>query len=589
MSTPLFAIYQYLDQGQEAKIPGFFAVSTAPPNVEDQSNPDADNPLKAKDPRLLDNVELLAPQTAIQTVADSLRQKAQSGNHKAVELVIAVHGYNTPIDFVKWWYREIWSFVNQDPLCSSEPAVFLGYRWSSEKVDILKNVPRAIRSLPVILAALFFGGIVGAIGAWFYSSQITFVFVLCVISAALVLALMILRVIVYFRDSYRATNFGVPDLVEIVRQLNKELKGKVEPNSIQLNFIAHSMGAFVATNTIRILSDVFDPNSVGTIDATGKDPSSTIGDVFCLGRLVLAAPDIPARTLITGRANFLRSSLRRFKEAYLFSNEGDLALRLASTAANYFSYPTNQRIEGHRLGNVTVRPGRKSDDPVYGVVNAATLSDRTTTSHLINYLEINTLNRSVTLNQLQLTNDQDEEDLCDRFTCFDCTSYVDRRYRNGRTTPEHNVLSYRFDRFPSIVSFLNFFVYLSLIVAWLTGKIDVHGGYFEGEFSRDMIYKLAFSGFQDFLLTFDHADVPPDVRRALDDLNSKIAAQAAEHQNRSADDQKAEELGSTIEPLHIRKAVILFEYFSEKCAQKKLQVAFSPKLYQAEVWPNSED
>ena len=585
MSTPLFAIYQYLNQGQEAKIPGFFAVSTAPPNVEDQSNPDADNPLKAKDPKLLDDVQLLPPQTAIQTVASCLLEKNHQGD-KSVELVIAVHGYNTPIDFAKWWYREIWSFVNGDPLCSSERAVFLGYRWSSERSDIVKNLPKAIRSLPVILAALFFGGIAGAIAAWLHSNQITFGFVLCVISAAIVLTLMILRLIVYFRDSYRAINFGVPDLVEIIRQLNKELKGKVEPNSIQLNFIAHSMGAFVATNTIRILSDVFDPSSVGEIDATGKDPSSTIGDVFCLGRLVLSAPDIPARTIITGRANFLRSSLRRFKEAYLFSNEGDLALRLASTAANYFSYPTNQRIEGHRLGNVTVRPGRKSDDPVYGVVNAGTLIDKAPDSHLVNYLEINTLNQSVPLTQLQLTNDEDEEDLCDSFTCFDCTAYVDRRYRNGRMTPAHNVLSYRLDRFPPAFSFLNVFVYLALIFAWLTGKIDVHGGYFEGEFSRGMIYKLAFSGFQDFLLTFDSAETPLDVRRALDDLNLKITKQEAEHQALPTDDPKRQELGVTIGHLHTRKAVILFEYFSDQCAQKEMQIAFSPKLYRDQIWQN---
>jgi Alpha/beta hydrolase of unknown function (DUF900) len=583
MTTPLFAIYQYLDQGQEIKIPGFFAVSTAPPNVEDQNNPDAANPLKAKDPKLLDNVELLPPSTAIQTVANSLLEKSKRGN-KAVELVIAVHGYNSPIDYVKWWFREIWSYVNHDPLCSSERAVFLGYRWSSEKADILKNLPRAIQSLPVILAVLLFGGLGGAIVTWLKFNQITLLFAVCVFFASIVITLMILRLMVYFRDSYRAINFGVPDLVEIIRQLNKELNGKVEPNSIQINFIAHSMGAFVATNTIRILSDVFDPSSVGTIDATCKNPSSKIGDVFCLGRLVLAAPDIPARMIITGRANFLRSSLRRFEESYLFSNEGDLALRLASTAANYFSYPTNRRIEGHRLGNVTVKPGRKSDDPIYGVVNTGTIREHAPESHLINYLEINTLRHSITLNQMQLNQDQDEEDLCDSFTCFDCTGYVDRCYRNGKASPEQNVLSYRFDRFPSTFSFLNLFVYLSLIFAWLTGKIDVHGGYFQGEFSRDMIYKLAFSGFRDFLLSLDRADLPPNVRQQLDELNQKIAV--AESQFLPNDEAMAKDLEVAIDHLHIRKSVILFEAFSAQCLQKKMQVAFSPKLYNQEIWPS---
>ena len=581
MSTPLFTIYQYVAQGLEVKIPGFFAVSTAPANVEDQELENAD-PLKSQDPKLLEGVQLLPASSAIQVVAESLYEKTNQGTTTA-ELVIAVHGYNSPIDFVKWWFQEIWSYVNRDSLCSSERAVFLGYRWSSEKADVLKNLPKAIQSLPVILSFLLFGGLGGAIVTWLKFSQLTFLFVFCIFLAAIVITLMILRLMVYFRDSYRAINFGVPDLVEIVRQLNKELKGKVEPNSIQLNFIAHSMGAFVATNTIRIISDVFDPSSVGAIDATGKAPSSMIGDVFCLGRLVLAAPDIPARAIITGRANFLRSSLRRFDESYLFSNEGDLALRLASTAANYFSYPTNQRIQGHRLGNVTVRPGRKADDPVYGVVNTQTVQGNSPDAHLIHYLEINTLNRSVTLDRMQETSAKDEEDLCDRFTCFDCTGYVDRCYRNGKTTPEQNVLSYRFDRFPAVVSFLNFFVYLSLIFAWLTGKIDVHGGYFQGEFSRDMIYKLTFSGFRAFLLTFDRADAPPSVRGQLDELNQKIAA--AESTPLPDNEAAAKEVKATIAHLHTRKSVILFERFSEQCAQKKMQVAFSPKLYRREIWP----
>jgi hypothetical protein len=57
------------------------------------------------------------------------------------------------------------------------------------------------------------------------------------------------------------------------------------------------------------------------IDAStsNKNPSGDISNVFSLGRLVLVASDIPAETIISGRANFLQSSLRRFDEAYLFS------------------------------------------------------------------------------------------------------------------------------------------------------------------------------------------------------------------------------------------------------------------------------
>ena len=584
MGTPLFAIYQYVSQ-EEQKVPGFLAISTAPANVEDQELQDSD-PLRAKDPQLLEGVQLLPTGSAIQAVAEALYQQTNQGTTTA-ELVIAVHGYNTSIEGVKWWYREIWSYVNRDPNMRSERAVFLGYRWPSEQVGVLKNFTKALQSLPVILAFLLFGGLTGAIVSWLKFSQITFIFVLSVFFVSIVLAMMILRLIVYFRDSYRATNFGVPDLVEILRQLNKALKDKVEPNSIQLNFIAHSMGGFVTTNTVRILSDVFDPGSVGYIDASGKAPMATIGDVFRLGRLVLASPDIPARTLITGRANFLRSSLRRFEESYLFSNEGDLALRLASTAANYFSYPTNRQIEGHRLGNVTVRPGRKADDPNYGVVNIGTIDSKTADSRLIHHLEINTLTRSVTLDQLQIAGDEDEEDLCDTFTCFDCTNYVDRRYRNGKTLQEQNVLSYRFDRFPPFLSFLNLFVYIRLLFAWLTGQIDVHGGYFEGEFSRELIYKLAFSGFRDFLLTLNGSDAPAEVRKVLDELEQKITVLESEYQALQQNSGKLKELELEIDRLHLRRSIVLFERFSAKCIQKKVQVAFSPKHYQEDVMQSS--
>ena len=179
-----------------------------------------------------------------------------------------------------------------------------------------------------------------------------------------IFTIVLLRFVVYFRDNYRANNFGTPDLVELIRQIDNALtKDSLESKEswrktrIKLSFIGHSMGGFVVTNTVRILSDVFDSESVGTMSTADpqKKPSPNIGNVFCLSRLVLVSPDIPAETIISGRANFLQSSLRRFEEAYLFSNEGDMALRLASTAANYFSYPSRTQNGGYRLGNVTVR------------------------------------------------------------------------------------------------------------------------------------------------------------------------------------------------------------------------------------------
>ncbi|MFZ8425991.1 hypothetical protein ACO1MX_15000, partial [Staphylococcus aureus] len=75
-----------------------------------------------------------------------------------------------------------------------------------------------------------------------------------------VLTAALLRAIVYFRDTYRATNYGAPDLVQIIRAIDGELgnlRGRGKRNDVELSFIGHSMGGFVVTNTIRVLSDVF--------------------------------------------------------------------------------------------------------------------------------------------------------------------------------------------------------------------------------------------------------------------------------------------------------------------------------------------
>ncbi len=365
----------------------------------------------------------------------------------------------------------------------------------------------------------------------------------------LVASLFILRIIVYFRDSFRALNFGVPDLVEFIRQLDLGLvkrkihdslfttvtqavsqqstvdsallakavrktwelietnqallsdrkddafrlllptlkQGKLaqlddglfltiyacfveadrpdysqaefeaaatwwneEKRRIRLTFIGHSMGGFVTTQVIRILSDVFDPNAIGNSASLDKLPPSHVGRVFSLGRLVLVSPDIPLRTIISGRTNFLRSSLRRFEEAYLFSNEGDLALRLASTAANYFSYPARTRTQGFRLGNVTVNLPSKNDN-VYGIVNLKQMTSNKV-DHLLQYIGVKVLGRedrslgqgnrkkkeSEGDNESLAPHKTDPESIADLFTYLDCTEYRDQTDYPGR---EHQLMN----------------------------------------------------------------------------------------------------------------------------------------------------
>ncbi len=621
MTTPFFALYRFSSRSlrQEPEIPGFFVVSTALENVEDEEWSDPLRKVSEREkPNLLDGVEFLGvnPKEAIKQVAETLYKKTNKGQED-VEFVIAIHGYNTNVSSVKDWYQTIWQYANKN--ISSKNAVFLGYRWSSETLHP-KNLFPALKSLPILLAALLYGGILGILLSLLQATQISLaIFTLCfAISgflATLIVTLIILRIVVYFRDSYRATNFGVPDLVELFRQLNKALLEQgLQTHKIKLSFIAHSMGGFVTTNVVRILSDVFDSASVGELDCSNKAPSKDIGDVFCLSRLVLVSPDISAGTIVSGRSNFLQSSLRRFEEAYLFSNEGDLALRIASTAANYFSFPTSERKQGHRLGNVTVKPRDKREDPQYGVVNHLTLTSnpQDPKRQLVNYLEINTLLNSIQIGKPQKLSKPDEEIFPDLFTYFDCTNYRDRKYKKTGahqhdqsieelTDNEAQLLCYRLDRFPSFLSFLNAFVYARLLLDWGVRKVlDVHGGYFEGEFTRSTIYKLAFTGLQGLLICLkpgeqyvlnsmdrEIAQVRQklsSIRKKINELQNETSSTDNAHSARLKQLQaELEAWKQKSEQLHSERYKPLFETLSDECFEKQIQVAFSPERYESEV------
>ncbi len=373
------------------KFPGYFVASTAPHNVED-------DPL---DYSATANVPIPAgPESYVQEMADYLKE------HKGeAEILVVIHGYNTNTDSVREWYDSIQDHIALYHPSRTKGFVLIGYRWPSEQIipseltksgenklkilsTQLKNYRNALPFVPSLLFLIGFMGLLISLLSWLFglfstAAQIQGTVISLVVAGlatavallffSSIFTIILLRFVVYFRDNYRANNFGTPDLVELMRQIDHTLtKDAPEAekdwgkNRIKLSFIGHSMGGFVVTNAVRILSDVFDAKSVGTMNTADsqKKPSPDIGNVFCLSRLVLVSPDIPAETIISGRANFLQSSLRRFEEAYLFSNEGDMALRLASTAANYFSYPSKTRVGGYRLGNVTVRSSGTAPEEV---------------------------------------------------------------------------------------------------------------------------------------------------------------------------------------------------------------------------------
>lgn len=534
------------------RVPGYFVMSSAPPNIEEaeESNPQVQEQAKQ----------------GIYEIAGRLFQSLKS-EQKSAELVITVHGYNTSRSSVQSWYKNIFKYVNHhdEAISRRGDRVFIGYRWPSESVELSdwREVWGAFQALPPLPRDLLtFGGFCAlvlfilellAFSESWWGLLIGFLLVVFFVLGTLMLALVLLRLVVYFRDRYRADNFGVLDLVELLRQIDQAIidltvselfptleEAQVEKatqqardywrkrshSKIKLSFIGHSMGGFVVTNVVRILSDVFDSHSID------KQPTSDVGDVFWLERLILASPDIPVLTIISSRANFLASSLRRFSESYLFSSEGDIALRIASTAANYIAFPSKTQSRGYRLGNVALQNHHRNERD-YGLINLSTLdqdfpamlpigkaiaqSQSKVLENLFLTYERFQKRGVVTLADLfeeQSATKRDRVTVADFFTFFDCTDYIDIKY-----DPESDLCSSK----PSGLltralakGALSPWDYFLLTLDYGTGRCNVHGGYFEGQFSQRLLYRLAFLGFSDYLATFD-AD--PNV--ALSELHLK--------------------------------------------------------------------
>ncbi|MEO0537309.1 MAG: alpha/beta hydrolase [Cyanobacteria bacterium P01_A01_bin.123] len=532
----------------QAAIPGYFVMSSAPPNIEEAKEAEPDDMRHAAQ--------------GIAEIAAHLYRIHQGGT-TAPELVITVHGYNTSRRSVQGWYKDIFRYINRhDPaIARAANQVFIGYRWPSENIQ-LQRLWEAFAALPPLPRDVLIAGGIGGIVAIIFRF-ITFggtplglllgaLVVLIILLGTMMMALVVLRLIVYFRDRYRANNFGVLDLVELLRQIDQTLvalKAKeieqqqpeatetweqaakfwCRPDTprVKLSFIGHSMGGFVVTNVVRILSDVFDARSID------KQPPADVGTVFRLERLLLASPDIPVLTIISSRANFLSSSLRRFAESYLFSSEGDVALRTASTAVNYIAFPSRTQSRGYRLGNVSINSRQ------YGIVNLNGLDqtfvlgtpliemiarspDKVLETLFLSYQRFGS-KRYVTLADLfqdQAKRDGDRITVADFFTFFDCTDYKDVEFDFDRPNPAE-LYGEDAEEKPSEKTplpaakgiltraqgkpALNTLDYFWLTLDYALNKRNVHGGYFDGEFSQQLLYRIAFLGFTNYLKTL-HTD-----------------------------------------------------------------------------------
>jgi hypothetical protein len=511
-----FRAYKASDQAG-LTIPTYFIESTAPDNVDDTA-PIANLPKEFE--KYLTEI---GSEQALKEIAVTLA----TGENP--NLVVMVHGFNNPGPDVLKMYTGAAIAIGRDAAIEKRKGlVCIGYRWPSEKMlrpwagtwDALPTLPTWALYCGILLAALPFllfyfapesahwaAVIFGYLRNSFGDHLVT---MLGLTLAGLVLTAALLRAIVYFRDNYRATNFGVPDLVHIIRAIDGkigEIRGTSDyTNDVQLSFIGHSMGGFVVTNTIRVLSDVF-ATEVKRIEAYGaagdEAASPNIGRVFQLKRFVLASPDIPAETLATNRGNFLASALTRFDEAYLFSNEGDEVLRQISTLANYFVYPTKSRNHGFRLGNVEIL----SSD--FGIIDVER-------ADILNRLRVGNLTLKQLCNVLEDATEQRQQKikpqggakppvwLPERFTYFDCTDYTDQwtDYADSADAikPERALLTFAKRRKRNNAKAkLRWYSHLRLLIAYLAygQKPNVHGGYFEGELSQQLIYRLACLGYSE--------------------------------------------------------------------------------------------
>jgi hypothetical protein len=491
------------------------------------------------------------PSEDIKEIVEYLLECKSKNPKTTVDIVVQIHGYNTGEGYKKDYDKaqaRIAAIQNDDQSPDSV-VIFLGYSWPSEKF-ILSNpllLINAFKALPGWLNIASFLGLIWVIAnsftisrSWILEqlngmgnatlelfediknaqftqlfsgsgfSEIIWLVVkwLSFLVAGITtiifissLVLILLRVTVYFRDSYRATHYGVPDLIQFFRvfeYLIKQLdQTKLYPkNSIKLSFVGHSMGGFVTTNLIRVLSDVFDqpsnanfsdPNDPALAIIDGKRiiskkeaKRSNVGEYFTLERLVLVSPDIPVNAILSGRSNFLSSSLTRFQESYLFSNEGDMVLLLLSTVANYISFPSMTPQMGYKLGNLGVKKDNKKDDSAQRYLMSEFahidyLEHKNHTGNVLHDLVIGIDHKD--LSGVSST----EPYIAQEFTYFDCTDYLRR------------------ELFPKNQNLNNYRTLKLLNYAALVLKLSqTHGGYFDFEETQDAIYTIACKGFDYF-------------------------------------------------------------------------------------------
>ncbi|MGK7878758.1 MAG: alpha/beta hydrolase [Crocosphaera sp.] len=300
-----------------------------------------------------------------------------------------------------------------------------------------------------------------------------------------------LRVTNYFRDKYRAMFFGVADLVDLIENLDSQLK-----RDVKLSFIAHSMGAFVTTHTIRTLYNAFGNGQTNNYKNTNT--GTRIGDHFLLGRLVLVAPDISIQAIFPGKSNVLGTAIDKCEEAYLFSNQGDMILRVFSMISNYFRFPAKSTERGFRLGNIIVYD-EKQRNQCYQTLNLDGKMDKTkflSNLHIVCRGERKSLFELLGSPKFKPTDSL----ITTQVSYFDCTDSRDHIRNNNDNNNNWSEPKPILSRAKNH-QIIRVMQCLELLRQWLfnnhDSKIDIHGGYFNGKFCQTLIYGLACLGLDD--------------------------------------------------------------------------------------------
>jgi pimeloyl-ACP methyl ester carboxylesterase len=300
-------------------------------------------------------------------------------DRKIQRLTLRTHGYSNPSkSFYQSFNNEANALNQPEPITKArtlqDDHLYIGYHWPSEQpvfsaglwLDYRHNLGILLKFL-VVLGSL--SGVVGLIlyallrlvtaVQWYWIIPTTFVLWL--------LVFLLLRIVVYQRDRYRAIHYGAPDLAEFLWRFDQALvdladqsipsDSSKQPQQMMVNLVGHSMGGLLLVNLLRTLSER--GREQGTLKpdselASDRNTGDEIGQYLRLDKLILASPDIPLEFLREGRNNYVRSAMRRCRRIYLMSSDRDIVLRYLSTIGNWFLEPSMQ-MAGERLGNIYLK------------------------------------------------------------------------------------------------------------------------------------------------------------------------------------------------------------------------------------------